>query len=112
MHRLLPLALLLSFYLPHVMAEDVAPAIVSEPPELPEQIVSGENMKPDITIIRKQKESITEYSVNGQVYMVKISPEGAPAYYLIDSDGDGNLEERRYALEEGMNIPQWLLVSW
>ncbi|MEW5009913.1 MAG: DUF2782 domain-containing protein, partial [Cycloclasticus sp.] len=54
----------------------------------------------------------TEYSVNGRVYMVKISPANAPAYYLVDSDGDGDLETRRSALEEGMNIPQWLLISW
>jgi hypothetical protein len=44
--------------------------------------------------------------------MVKISPENAPAYYMVDSDGDGNLETRRSALEEGMEIPMWLLLSW
>jgi hypothetical protein len=112
MRRLSLFILLLSYYLPNAMAEDATPAIVPEPPELPEQIVSGENMKPDITIIRKQKETLTEYSVNGQVYMVKITPKSGPAYYLIDTDGDGNLEERHYALEDGMNVPQWLLHSW
>ncbi|MBL4783706.1 MAG: DUF2782 domain-containing protein [Porticoccaceae bacterium] len=113
MRRILAIFASLMFaYAANVIAADTQPAIVPEPPELPSQIVSGENMSPDITITRKKKQTITEYSVNGSVYMVKISPENAPAYYLIDSDGDGNLETRRSALEEGMNIPQWLLISW
>jgi Protein of unknown function (DUF2782). len=60
----------------------------------------------------EKEETITEYSVNGNVYMVKISPENAPAYYMIDTDGDGNLETQRFELEKGMRIPQWLLFSW
>ncbi|PCH85672.1 MAG: hypothetical protein COB89_01735 [Piscirickettsiaceae bacterium] len=88
------------------------PPVVPEPPELPSQIVSGESMAPDITITRKQKETITEYSVNGSIYMIKISPKNAPPYYMVDTDGDGNLETRRSDLENGMNIPQWLLFSW
>ncbi|MGB0237844.1 MAG: DUF2782 domain-containing protein [Cycloclasticus sp.] len=99
-------------YTSFASANETPPAVLPEPPELPSQIVSGENMSPDITITRKKKETITEYSVNGSVYMVKISPENAPAYYMIDTDGDGNLETRRSALEKGMNIPQWLLFSW
>jgi len=94
------------------MAESIQPAAIPEPPELPAQIVDGENISPDITITRKKIKTVTEYSVNGNVYMIKISPDNAPAYYIIDSDGDGNLETRRSDLEQGMNIPQWLLFSW
>lgn len=103
---------LLFVYTSSVSAENVQPAVVPEPPELPAQIVSGENMPPDITITRKKNKTITEYSVNGSVYMVKIMPASGPAYYMIDSDGDGNLETRRSALENGMEIPQWLLLNW
>lgn len=113
MCRILPIILVLLFmYSSNTMAEDITPAIVPEPPELPAQIVSGENMSPDITITRKKKKAITEYSVNGSVYMVKITPESGPAYYMVDTDGDGNLETRRSELEKGMDIPQWLLFSW
>lgn len=113
MRYLLPITLLLLFFTAvDLAAQEVRPAVIPEPPELPAQIVSGESMAPDITITRKTKQQITEYSVNGSVYMVKISPNNAPAYYMVDTDGDGNLETRRSALEEGMNIPQWLLISW
>ena len=113
MHRLLPLFLLLiTCLISTAHADGTQPAVVPEPPDMPSQIVSGENMSPDITITRKQKETITEYSVNGNVYMVKISPKNAPAYYMVDTDGDGNLETRQSDLQNGMNIPQWLLFSW
>ena len=103
---------LLSSYAPSGLTEEIQPAVIPEPPELPSQIVSGESMTPDITITRKKKETITEYSVNGSVYMIKISPANAPAYYMVDTDGDGNLETRRSALQDGLQIPQWLLLSW
>jgi len=121
MRRTLPIILVLLFMhssniiaeeVPPIVTEEIPPAIVPEPPELPAQIVSGENMSPDITITRQKKETITEYSVNGNVYMVKITPSSGPAYYLVDTDGDGDLETRRSELEKGMNIPQWLLFSW
>ncbi|ORU92165.1 MAG: hypothetical protein A6F72_03855 [Cycloclasticus sp. symbiont of Poecilosclerida sp. N] len=102
----------LLLYVPSALAEKIKPTVVPEPPELPAQIVSGESMASDITITRKKKEDMTEYSVNGSVYMVKISPKNAPAYYLVDTDGDGSLETPRYELENGINIPQWLLLSW
>ena len=38
------------------------------------------------------KSLIEEYSFNGQVYMVKITPRGGVPYYYIDTDGDGKLE--------------------
>lgn len=95
------------------MAQDQsAPAAAPEPPELPEQVVSGEAMSPDITIIRRGEETIEEYRINGALYMVKITPDGGPPYYIVDSDGDGDLETRRTDLEKGAIVPQWLLHSW
>ena len=93
-------------------AEDKAPADVPEPPELPGQIVSGEAMELDITIIRKGEQTVEEYRINGALYMVKITPDAGPAYYIVDTDGDGSLETRRSDLEQGSNVPQWILHSW
>jgi len=94
------------------LAEDSQTVIIPEPPELPSQTVSGEPMSPDITITRQKKAEITEYSIDGRVYMVKVSPKNAPPYYMIDTDGDGDLETRKSDLEEGLHIPHWILHSW
>lgn len=88
------------------------PAAVPEPPDLPETVQSGENMEPDITIIKRGKETIQEYRINGKLYMVKITPSIGPPYYLVDNDGDGNMDARRSQLESGLKVPQWVLFSW
>lgn len=91
-------------------AADFAP--VPEPPELPMPVQSGETLEPDITIIRKGKKTIQEFRKNGQLYMVKIIPAAGPAYYLIDTDGDGNMDVRRSDLEKGLQVNQWKIFEW
>jgi len=90
--------------------QNLAP--VPEPPELPMPVQSGETLEPDITIIRKGKKTIQEYRKNGQLYMVKVIPIAGPAYYLIDTDGDGNMDVRGNDLDKGTQINQWKLFEW
>ncbi len=82
-----------------------------EPPDLPDPVISGENIEPQVTIIRKDDEVVEEFRVNGYLYMVKVTPTVGPAYYLIDKDGSGQLDTRRSSLED-TNIPQWVLFRW
>lgn len=96
--------------LPVYAEEPLTP--VPDPPDLPPQITSGEPMEPDITIIRYHEETIEEYRVNNRVRMVKIKPVFGPVYYLLDTDGDGNMDIRRSDNEAGMKINQWVLFSW
>ncbi len=87
-------------------------APVPEPPELPMPVQSGETLEPDITIIRKGKKTIQEFRKNGQLYMIKIIPIAGPAYYFIDTDGDGNMDVRGSDLDKGTQINQWKLFEW
>ncbi len=83
-----------------------------EQPDIPQAVESGQPMAPDITIIHREKETVEEYRINNKLYMVKIQPVIGPAYYLVDTDGDGEMESRRSDLDKGLNIPQWVLFSW
>lgn len=83
-----------------------------EPPELPRQVQSGETLEPDVTIIRRRQETVTEYRVNGKLRAIKVQPRNAPAYYLVDADGDGTPESRRDGFGEDILIPQWVIFSW
>ncbi len=87
-------------------------AAVPEPPELPMPVQSGESLAPDITITRKGKKTIQEYRKNGELYMVKIIPDIGPAYYFIDTDGDGEMDVRGSDLDKGTNINQWKIFEW
>lgn len=85
---------------------------VPEPPPLPPKVESGETLEPDVTIIEGEKETIREYRINGKIYAIKVVPKSGPAYYLVDVDGDGNLETRRNDLDADILIPSWVLFSW
>jgi len=94
------------------MAEAEEPAPVPEPPELPMPVQSGEEMEPDITIIRRGDDIIHEYRRGGHIYMVRIQPAIGPAYYLLDPHGDGQLDVKKTDIDKHSNINVWTLFEW
>ena len=90
-------------------ADELVPVI--EPPELPGSIESGEQIEPQVTIIRQEDKIIEEYRINNNLYMVKITPVVGMTYYLIDHDGDGKLDVRKNELDDVI-VPQWVLLTW
>ncbi|MFQ5582464.1 MAG: DUF2782 domain-containing protein [Mariprofundaceae bacterium] len=59
---------------------------------------------------RKDGTTVTEHSVHGRVYMIKVQPQGAlPAYYLYDSDGDGTFERRLPGNYKPISPPVWVI---
>ena len=68
----------------------IPPAVEGDVPIPPK--VQGEQIEPTVTIRDEEDRTIEEYSYNGQVYMVKITPRQGVPYYYIDTDGDGRLE--------------------
>ncbi len=66
---------------------------------------------PELVIRYKDGAKIEEYRVNGQLRYAKITPSIGPAYYLIDSTGDGAFDRRSDDLDNPP-IQQWLLYSW
>jgi hypothetical protein len=80
------------------------------PPALPRD--DQEGIEPEVTIIRQQDRTIEEYRVNGQLYMIKVTPSKGYPYYLVDADGDGNLETRRNELDPRILVPSWVIFRW
>lgn len=54
--------------------------------------IQDEQIEPTVTIREEEGRMIEEYRLNGQIYMVKVTPVGGVSYYYIDTDGDGRLE--------------------
>ena len=90
--------------------DELAP--VPEPPELPDPLKSGEAIEPQVTIIRRDDALIEEYRLDGRLYMTKITPAAGPAYYLVDRDGDGQMETRMSEIYDDFTVPQWVLFRW
>lgn len=85
---------------------------VPEVPEPPMPVQSGEEMEPDITIIRKGKQTIQEYRRAGKLYMIKVIPDIGPPYYFIDKNNDGVMDVRRDDANRESNINMWKILEW
>lgn len=101
----------------YAYAEDAKPAkqaTTAAPVDRPNQEENGEGqqMEPEVTIIRKEEKTVEEYRVHGQFYMAKITPSIGKPYYLIDADGDGSLETKRFDLDADFAIPSWVILTW
>lgn len=107
--------ILLSFLAFPAFAVDEQPPrleAVPEAPEPPLPVQSGETLEPDITIIRKGKNTIQEYRRGGRLYMIKVVPDIGPPYYFIDNNGDGKMDVRRDDLDKGSDINMWKILEW
>ncbi|VAX08318.1 hypothetical protein MNBD_GAMMA26-530 [hydrothermal vent metagenome] len=115
MKKLLTVGLVLLFATAPLTAGDenaaIEPASAPEPPDIPPPVQSGEALEPEIIIRRTEDKIIKEYRVEGKLVMVKITPTVGPAYYLLDTDGDGELDAREDD-SRSASIQQWLLFSW
>ncbi|MDX1459601.1 MAG: DUF2782 domain-containing protein [Xanthomonadales bacterium] len=94
--RALTISLLLALLAGLAQAQsEEAPAAPAEdpaaPPPLPPKVTDGDVI-PSVVIRTEEDKRIEEYSLNGRVYMVKVTPAVGPPYYYMDDDGDGLLE--------------------
>ncbi len=98
-----------------VYAVDERPPVADPLPEVPEPplpVESGEEMEPDITIIRKGAKIIHEYRRSGRLYMIKVIPDIGPPYYFIDSNGDGKMDVQRNDMDRGAQVNMWKILEW
>lgn len=65
---------------------------------------------PDVTIRQDGDKTIQEYRQNGFLYAIKVTPKGAPPYFLVRADGtDANFIRSD---QPDMLIPSWKIFEW
>jgi hypothetical protein len=108
MKPFLTAALVVLFAGSPVLARDEAPL-----PPLPDAD-QADSIEPgaDVNIRATDEGEIIEYRHDGRLYMIKVTPRGAPPYYLIDRDGNGTLESRHKGPMDPVIVPNWILFSW
>jgi hypothetical protein len=82
---------------------------VPAPPPIPAG-VTEEDFEPEVTIIKRGEDTVTEYRVHGKLYMVKVTPPHGVSYYLVDRKGDGVFA--RETADAKLSVPQWVIKSW
>lgn len=81
---------------------------IPEPPPMP-ALEPGVD-EPEVTIIKRGEDTVTEYRVRGQLYMVKVTPPHGVPYYLIDKEGTGQMVRDDSA--PTLSVPMWVVKSW
>jgi len=77
----------------------------------PSIVLEGEPMdEPEVTIRKKGEDTIEEYRIHGELYMMKITPKNGVPYYLHKDDRDGAW------INDGpnrpMSIPKWIIFRF
>ena len=89
------------------------PPVLEPLPEIPPPpgVVGDPDLEPQITIKRKEAETVEEARVNGQLIWIKVTPRHGKSYYLIP-DAGGVRYVRRDSLDYGLKVPMWLLFEF
>lgn len=82
------------------------------PPPPPPMLQLAPGVEPEVRIIRREKETVEEFRIAGQLYMIRVTPVGGGTpYYLVDYFGDGNFA-RTATIDSGVRVPMWVIRSW
>jgi Protein of unknown function (DUF2782) len=95
------------------------PPATPEPPKLeplpeiapPPGLGGDTDLEPQVTIKRRDGETVEEARVNGRIVWVKVTPRHGRPYFLVP-DGSGNIYIRRDGLDTGLKVPLWLLLEF
>jgi len=89
------------------------PPVLEPLPEIapPPELASDPDLEPQITIKRKEGETVEEARVNGHLVWIKVTPRHGKSYYLIP-DAAGVRYVRRDNLDYGLKVPMWLLFEF
>ena len=97
------------------LAEEPALEPLPEPPPIPEDLSLQKSLEPEVRVIHADDKVITQYVVEGVVRAVKVEhgDSDIPAYYLVDTDGDGRLDRRSGVSDEQERLlAHWIIASW
>ena len=67
--------------------------------------------EPQVTIRKKGKDTVEEYRINGELYMMKVTPSGGGVpYYLHKEDQDGGWVN--IGPNPPLSIPKWIIFRF
>ena len=86
-------------------------AHAGEPVQERPAVSPGNTPEPTVRVRSDDGATVKEWVKNGKLVAVRIEPKGAPAYYLVDMNGDGLFEPGPDFGDDGM-VAQWVLFRF
>ena len=93
-------------------SQDISEVTVPAALPPPDYVEHDEELEPEITIIQREDATVSEYRINGKLYMIKITPIVGKPYFFVDNDGDGVMESKISEFYNNTQVPQWVIFSW
>jgi hypothetical protein len=88
--------------------KDLQPLEEFTPPAMSSETDTDE---PEVTIIKKNDgETVEEYRMNGELYMMKVTPKVGAPYYLYKEDQEGNWTNTGPI--PPLSIPKWTIFRF
>jgi hypothetical protein len=85
---------------------------LEEAPPPPQLAEDPDAIQPQVTTRTEGGQKIEEYRIRGKLYMQKITPAHGRAYVLMDHKGDGTFTRQDNTLDNGVRVPQWVLLEF
>lgn len=94
-------------------AADTPPQLepLPEPPPPPAGYEPDPATEPQVTIVKRGEDTIEEYRISGQLYMMKVTPSHGVPYYLVKETVEGGWS-RMDGPGERLVIPQWVIFNF
>lgn len=106
--------LFIALALPLVAMAADKPAQLEPLPEAPPppagQDLGGPD-EPQVTIVKKGGDTVEEYRINNELYMMKITPAHGTPYYLMKEDQEGGWT-RMDGPAQPISIPKWVIFRF
>jgi hypothetical protein len=85
---------------------------LEEAPPPPAMVEGDPALAPQVTTRTEGGQTFQEYRVKGKLYMVRVTPAHGRPYVLMDHRGDGTFMRQDNPLDNGVRVPQWVLLEF
>ena len=109
MRRLLLLLALSICLATPVLAQAPAPAPDTQPPAM---VPLDESLEPQVTIVKREGNTIEERRINGKLYEIRVTPAHGVPYTLVDQRGDGNFVRVDSPGTSTLSVPMWVIGTF
>ena len=87
------------------------PAMVPPGFEPLPEVAGDVELEPQVTITRRDGETVEEARANGRLLWIKVTPQHGRPYFLIPDGTDFGLI-RRDTFDTGLKVPMWVLFTF
>ena len=84
---------------------------VPDVPPPPIGAVDKDVAEPEVTIVKKGADTVEEYRIHGELYMLKVTPAHGKSYYLMKED-QGSDWTRMDGPNPPLVVPKWVLFRF